>query len=77
MHMFMYMLMRDEEGKKKEASKVIQKQNKSTQHTQGSHFSKEKCAASGGIRTHDTLHSRHVHVQPMTLYTPDMYMFNP
>ena len=34
-------LMRDEEGRKKEASKVKQtdKQGKATQHTQGSHFS--------------------------------------
>ena len=31
--------MRDEEGKKKEASKVKKKQGKATQHTQGSHSS--------------------------------------
>ena len=35
------------ERRKKEASKVTQtiKQSKATQHTQDSHFSKEKCAA--------------------------------
>ena len=45
-----YMLMRDEkEGRKKQARSNKQ-QGKATQHTQGSHFSKEKCATSGGIR---------------------------
>ena len=34
------------------------KQGKATWHTQGGHFSYEKLAASGGTRTHDTLHSR-------------------
>ena len=49
--------MRDEmEGRKKQASS--NKQGKATQHTQGSYFSKEKWAASGVTRTHDTLHSR-------------------
>ena len=50
--------MRDEkEGRKKQARSNKQ-QGKATQHTQGSHFSWEKWAASGGTRTHDTLHSR-------------------
>ena len=46
--------------RKKERSKQGQtnKQGKATQHTQGSHFSQEKLAASGGTRTHDTLYSR-------------------
>ena len=41
------------EGRKKEASKVYKEQGKAIQHTQDS-----TRAASGGIRTHDTLHSR-------------------
>ena len=41
---YMYMLMRDEEGRKKEASKVKKQQSKATQHTQGSNFSKDKLA---------------------------------
>ena len=32
-------LMRDEDGRKKKASKRSNKQGKATQHTQGSHFS--------------------------------------
>ena len=42
-YMYTCMLMRDAEGRKKEASKVIQTiYSKAAQHTQGSHFSKEK-----------------------------------
>ena len=58
---YMYMLMRDAEGKKKlkKQARSNKQQSKETQHTQGSHFSKEKLASSGGMRTHDTPHSRH------------------
>ena len=50
--------MREEkEGRKKQARSYKQ-HGKATQHTQGSHFSQEKRAASGGTRTHDTLYSR-------------------
>ena len=53
-----YMLMRDEkEGRKKQARSNKQ-QGKATQHTQGSHFPKEKRPASGGNWNHDTQHSR-------------------
>ena len=45
------------EGGKKQARSYKQ-QSKAKQSTQGSHFSKEKWAASGGIQTHNTLHSR-------------------
>ena len=38
------------EGMKKEAARSYKQQSKATQHTQGSHFSKEKLAASGGTR---------------------------
>ena len=41
---YIYMLMRDEEGRKKEARKVKQI---TTQHTQGSHFSKGKVTCLG------------------------------
>ena len=46
--------------RKEERSKQGQnkQQGKATQHTQGSHFFKEKWAASGGTQIHDTLHSR-------------------
>ena len=45
--LYIYMLMRDAEGRKKEASKIIYKQQgKATQHTQGSHFSKVKLCMS-------------------------------
>ena len=43
--------MGDEEKKQARSNK---QQGKATQHTQGSHFSKEKLAASGGTRTHNT-----------------------
>ena len=46
--------------------------NKANQLAWGSLFSKEKLAASGGIRTHDTLLSRHVHVH---YYTYILYMY--
>ena len=46
--------------RKEERSKQGQtnKQGKAAQHTQGSHFSKEKSDISGGTGTQDTLHSR-------------------
>ena len=56
--------MRDEEGRKKEGRKQARsnkQQGKATQHTQAV-TSKEKRAASGGTRTHDTLHSILVHL---------------
>ena len=58
---FLHVLIRDDEkeGRKKQA-RSIKQQGKATQHTQGSHFSKEKLAASGGTRTHDTLLFLHV-----------------
>ena len=42
---YMYMLMRDAEGRKegrKKQARSYKQQGKATQHTQGSHFSKEK-----------------------------------
>ena len=72
MYMYMYIvhvLMRDKkvEGSKenirlKRSNKL---QGKATKHTQCSHLSKEKIAASGGTRTHNTVHSTRirVHVQ--------------
>ena len=55
-----YMLMRDAEGRDKEASKVIQTKQ-SNKHTQGSHFSKVK----------NELHVPRVRFEPMTLRTLD------
>ena len=69
----MCMLMRDmkkAEGRKKQA-RSNEQQGKATQHTQGSHFSKEKCAASGGTQTHDTLHSRHTYTVNCTCLVRD------
>ena len=61
-------LMRDEkERRKKQARSNKQQQGKATQHTQGSHFSEEKLAASGGTQTHDTLHSRQSTCTPYVL----------
>ena len=53
------MLMRDAEGRKKEASKVIQTTKQHNTHKAVT-FPKKKLAASGIIQTHDTLH---VHIQ--------------
>ena len=58
---YMHMLMRDEEGRKKEASMV--KQSKGAQNTQGSHFPKKNelgggGGGGGGFQTHNELHSR-------------------
>ena len=68
--------MRDEkEGRKKQTKSS--KQSQAKQHStpnQGSHFSKEKWGASGGTRTHDTLHSRHSQsALPVHMY---MYMLS-
>ena len=73
-----YMLMRDAEGRRKEASKAILTIKQSNTVT----FPKKK-AASGGIRTHNTPHSRHtcnalpcihVHVCSYSMHTMYIYM---
>ena len=72
-YIHIHVLMRDEkEGRKKQARSNKQ-QGKVTQHTQGSHFSKEKWAASGGTWTHDTLHSRQSALPLNYMY---MYMYS-
>ena len=75
----MYMLERCTCRRQEEISKLDQTNSKAKkQHTQGSHFSKEKQAASGGTRTHDTLHSRqstlHVHVYTSLPHVLFMYI---
>ena len=76
---FKYMLMRDEDGRKKEASNIKQTTKQSNIHVHVAHprqsliqRKKSYTCTSGGTQTNNTLHSRQsalpVHVHVYTVY---------
>ena len=65
-NMYMYSVHINEKCRRK-GEKSKHANNKAKQHTQGSHFSKEKLTASDGIRTH-----MYMYIHVYTLY---MYMY--